>query len=110
MKIFKRFKKAQLQPTEEAVPPPPPDLEEDAVSGYVNQSMKMLWVIEVFDPELAEPENFEELVAHPPMLYGPHFDPIEAMEVLDMLLENLNAAAEGFQGRVRPLFCPEHQS
>lgn len=65
---------------------------------------EMTWVIEIFEPEMQDPEYFEDLIADAPLLYGPHDDSITAMEMLDKVLGDLNADAAGFTGRIRPMF------
>lgn len=113
-------------PVEEPVPEPPPFFDQDAAEDVddefdldeqdqrdldvfchnkMESTTEMLWVLEVFDPEFSDPDNLEELIADPPLLYGPHTDPLEAMAVLEEMLESLNAH-EGvpFRGRVRPIF------
>jgi hypothetical protein len=72
------------------------DEEYDELTGIVDAVLDMWWVIEIFDH-----------VMDPPLLYGPHNDAIQAMQILDIMLTTMNNDGEMFSGRIRPLFVPE---
>lgn len=104
------FKKKAVQPTslnEIAEAEKAAEAAAAEATSAIELHEDMFWVIELFDPALTRPENFEELIVVPPILYGPHKDPVDAMNILDHMLEALNAQGDPnflFAGRIRPLF------
>lgn len=111
--MFRKKRKPE-SPTAESELPTPVEEEvevenefDDGVTGVVEEALSMYWLIEIFDPPMDYPRD---PLTEPPLLYGPHRDPLTALEILDKMLTALNEEVDLFTGRIRPLFVPEVQS
>ena len=103
--MFRKKRKPEELPADSPIVPSTPIEEtEDALTGIVDEALSLWWVIEIMDPPTDYPRD---PLTEPPLLYGPHDDPLTALEVLDKMLTALNEEVDLFTGRIRPLFVPE---
>lgn len=90
------FKKRPPEPE----PEPEAKLDPEEHFAQIGFDPSVVWCVELLDPGM----TYDEEV--PPLLYGPHLDVINAMRILDIMLEALNQdlpETEQFKGRVRPI-------